>query len=135
MAGEIKHAIRFILPNSMIREKQYVAPATHGTNTTGPETAIPYGGHMRLRADYPIANLKPAAQVVAKALQKYGMYMADGGNIALTAASDATGCATWADVDLGPQDLAMLLATDFEVIDHGPTIPVTYECERTQILE
>ena len=134
-AGVIDHAIRFILPNSMIRAKKYVYPATHGTNTSGPMTSIPYGGHMRLKADYPIQNLKPAAQVVAKAMQKYGMYMADGGNIALTAQADVVSCATWAEVDLGPQDLNMLKATDFEVIDHGPTMDVTYECMRTPITE
>lgn len=134
-AGVIDHAIRFILPNSMIRAKKYVYPATHGTNTTGPMTSIPYGGHMRLKADYPIQNLKPAAQVVAKAMQKYGMYMADGGNIALTAQADVVSCAKWEEVDLGPQDLNMLKATDFEVIDHGPTMDVTYDCMREPITE
>lgn len=134
-AGVIDHAIRFILPNSMIRAKKYVYPATHGTNTTGPMTSIPYGGHMRLKADYPIQNLKPAAQVVARAMQKYGMYMADGGNIALTAQADVVSCATWEEVDLGPQDLNMLKATDFEVIDHGPTLDVTYDCMRDPVTE
>ncbi|HEY8378394.1 MAG TPA: hypothetical protein VIK91_17980 [Nannocystis sp.] len=134
-AGEINHAIRFILPNSMIRAKRYVAPATHGTNTTGPQTAIPYGGHMRLRADYPIENLSPGAQVIARALQRYGMYLADGGNIALTAQSDVFGCATWEEVGVDSYSLAALKATDFEVIDHGPTMPVTYDCERTPIME
>jgi hypothetical protein len=134
-AGLIDHAIRFILPNTMIRAKQYVSPATHGTNTSGPATAIPYGGHMRLKADYPVETLKPAAQVVARALQKYGMYMSDGGSIALTAQADVVSCATWAEVDLGPHDLNTLKATDFEVIDHGPTIDVTYECQRTPVTE
>jgi hypothetical protein len=134
-AGEINHAIRFILPNSMIRAKKYVAPATHGTNTTGPATAIPYGGHMRLRADYPIENLSPGAQVIARALQKYGMYLSDGGNIALTAQSDVFGCATWDEVGVDAYALADLKATDFEVVDHGPTIDVTYDCQRTPIME
>ena len=134
-AGEINHAIRFILPNDMIRAKKYVYPATHGTNTSGPATSIPYGGQMRLRADYPVENLKPAAQVVARAMQKYGIYMADGGNIALTAQADVVSCATWADVDLEPGDLSELLATDFEVIDRGPTMDVTYECTRDQITQ
>lgn len=134
-AGEINHAIRFILPNSMIRAKKYVAPATHGTNTTGPATAIPYGGHMRLRADYPIENLSPGAQVIARALQKYGMYLSDGGTIALTAQSDVFGCATWDEVGVDAYALADLKATDFEVVDHGPTIDVTYDCQRTPIME
>lgn len=134
-AGEIQHALRFILPNDMIRAKKYVAPATHGTNTTGPATAIPYGGHMRLRADYPIETLSPGAQVIARALQKYGMYMSDGGNIALTGQSDALGCASWEELGVDSYALADLKATDFEVIDHGPTVDVTYECERTPIVE
>ncbi len=134
-AGEINHAIRFILPNDMIRAKKYVAPATHGTNTSGPATSIPYGGHMRLRADYPIENLSPGAQVIAKAMQKYGMYMGDGGNIALTAQSDVFGCATWDEVGVDSFSLEGLKATDFEVIDHGPTIDVTYDCQRTPIME
>jgi len=90
---------------------------------------------MRLRADDPIERLKPAAQVVARALQTQGMYMADGGNIALTAQADVVGCATWAEVDLGPHDLNMLKATDFEVIDHGPTMDVTFACTRTPVTE
>ena len=134
-AGEINHAIRFILPNNMIRQKQYVRPGTHGTNTSGPATSIPYAGHMRLRADYPIETLSPAAQVVAKAMQKYGMFMADGGQIALTAMSDVLTQHKWADVGLDPFSLQDLKASDFEVIDHGPTIDVTYDCTRTEIIE
>ena len=50
------------------------------TNTTGGTNAPPYGVHLRLRADYPIDSLpSEGAKVVARALQKYGMYHADGG--------------------------------------------------------
>ncbi|MEW5852483.1 MAG: hypothetical protein AB2A00_27090 [Myxococcota bacterium] len=134
-AGEINHALRFILPNDMIRQRRYVAPATHGTNTTGPTTSGPYGFHMRLRADYPVENLDPAAQVVARALQRYGMYLADGGRITLTAQSDVLSTVKWADVGFDPFSLAALSATDFEVIDHGPTTDVTYDCQRTPITQ
>jgi serine/threonine-protein kinase len=132
-AGAINHAIRFILPNNMIRMKKFVAPATHGTNTTGPATAIPYGGHLRLKGSVTLSALSPAAQVVARALQKYGMYMADGGNIALTAQSDALSTVKWTDVGFDGNALSSLKATDFEVIDHGPTIDVTNDCQRTPI--
>lgn len=64
-AGRIEHAIRFILPNDMIRARKYVAPATHGTNTSGPATSGPYGFRMRLKAGFPVETLSPAAQVVA----------------------------------------------------------------------
>jgi serine/threonine-protein kinase len=58
------------------------------------------------------------------------MYHADGGNIALTAQSDRFTTAKWDDVGLEPRDLSMLEVEDFEVIDHGPTFPVTYDCVR-----
>jgi hypothetical protein len=127
-AGHIDHAIRFILPNARVKPG-YVHPATHATDTTGKSNAPAYGVHLRLRANYPIANLKPAAQVVARALQKYGMYHADGGEIALTAQSDRHTTAKWAGL-LASTDLAALKVTDFEVIDHGAVIPLTGDCNR-----
>jgi hypothetical protein len=72
-------------------QRGFVPPATHGTNTTGSSTAPYYGVHLRLRADFPLERLpNDGARVVARALQRYGMYHADGGNIALTAQSDRT---------------------------------------------
>ena len=127
-AGHIDHAIRFILPNNRVR-RGYVRPATHATFTTGGSSAPSYGVHLRLRADYPIASLPPGARVVARAMQKYGMYHADGGNIALTAQSDRHTAAKWAGL-LGPSDLAALKVTDFEVIDHGASIGLTGDCAR-----
>jgi serine/threonine-protein kinase len=62
-------------------------------------------------------------------MQKYGMYHADGGNIALTARSDRRTTAKWSGL-LAPQDLAALDVEDFEVIDHGPMIPLTLDCVR-----
>jgi hypothetical protein len=127
-AGHIDHAIRFILPNDRVK-RGFVPPATHGTNTTGGSSAPNYGVHLRLRADYPIANLSPGAQVVAKAMQKYGMYHADGGQIALTAQSDKHTTAKWSGL-LGAKDLAALKVTDFDVIDQGSPITLTYDCSR-----
>jgi serine/threonine-protein kinase len=128
-AGHIDHAIRFILPNDHVR-KGYTRPATHATNTTGGSAAPPYGVHLRLRADYPIDSLPTeGAKVVARALQKYGMYHADGGQIALTAQSDRHTTAKWAGL-LGATDLAALKVEDFEVIDHGAMITLTGDCTR-----
>lgn len=128
-AGEIAHAIRFILPNNRIR-RGYVRPATHGTDTSGGADAPSYGVHLRLRADYPVDTLpSEGARVVARAMQKYGMYHADGGNIALTAQSDRYTTAKWEGL-LGPRDLYDLAVEDFEVIDHGPPIALTLDCAR-----
>lgn len=128
-AGTIDHAIRFILPNNRIK-RGFVRPATHGTDTTGGANAPAYGVHLRLRADFPVDSLpSEGAKVVARALQKYGMYHADGGNIALTARSDRHTTAKWEGL-LGPRDLAALKVEDFDVIDHGAMIPLTLDCAR-----
>jgi serine/threonine-protein kinase len=129
-AGEIRHAIRFVLPNTRIRRGVYLHPATHGTSaTSGPADAPPYGTHLRLRGDYPIDTLPPGARVVASAMQKYGMFLADGGNVALTAQSDRATAAKW-DGLLGPRDLDALRPRDFEMVDGGERIALTLDCVR-----
>jgi hypothetical protein len=128
-AGEIAHAIRFILPASRV-QRGYVRPATHGTDTSGGPDAPYFGFHMRLRADYPIDDLpSEGAKVVARAMQRYGMYHADNGNVALTAQSDRYTVAKW-DGLLEPQDLRALAVEDFDVIDHGAPIELTFDCVR-----
>jgi serine/threonine-protein kinase len=130
-AGSIDHAIRFILPNARIRKGEYVHPATHGTRaTSAPSDAPPYGTRLRLRADYPLDRLPNAgARVVARAMQKHGILLADGGNIALTARSDRSTRAKWAGL-LGSRDLDVLRPADFEMVDGGARIPLTLDCVR-----
>ncbi|ORZ32470.1 hypothetical protein BCR44DRAFT_33747 [Catenaria anguillulae PL171] len=117
-SGKIDHAIRFILPNKTMRRGVYVRPATHGTKATkGPSDAIPYGSRLRLKKSFDMRKLpNEAARVVARALQEYGMILADGGKIALTAASDKYGKVKYADVGFGPRSLAAIKPEDFEVV-------------------
>jgi cellulose synthase/poly-beta-1,6-N-acetylglucosamine synthase-like glycosyltransferase len=128
-SGSINHAIRFILPNPRMRAGVYVHPATHAGAPHGPLNAPPMGAHFRLKADYDVSKLSPAAQVVARAMQKYGMYLSDGGNIALTAQSDADTQAKYVDLDFGPHDLQQLKVTDFEVLELGKQFRITDDCE------
>jgi hypothetical protein len=130
--GHIDHAIRFILPNDRMEAGVFVHPATHAGAPSGPASAPPYGVHLRLKASYDLSQLKPAARVVAQAMQKYGMFLADGGNIALTAQSDQDTQTKYTDVDFSTTDLSSLKVTDFEVVQMGPTIPLTYDCVRNQ---
>ncbi|HEU4457258.1 MAG TPA: hypothetical protein VFR81_29585, partial [Longimicrobium sp.] len=131
-AGQINHAIRFILPNSRMRRRVYVHPATHSTfPTSGPATAPPYGARLRLRADFPLHTLpNEGARVVARAMQKYGILLADGGTIALTAQSDRFTTHKWAGL-LGPHDLRALKVTDFVMVNAGPRFNYTGDCVRT----
>src|SRR5271157_9011 len=128
--GHIDHAIRFILPNPRIRAHVYVHPATHAGAPRGPVTAPPIGARFRLKASYDVSQLMPEAQVVARAMQKYGMFLSDGGEIALTAQNDADTKTKYADLDFDSHSLYGLKVTDFEVVDMGTPIHLTYECKR-----
>jgi serine/threonine-protein kinase len=128
--GEISHGIRFILPGARIRAGVFVHPATHAGSPKGPDSAPPFGARFRLKRSVDISQLSPPAQVVARAMQKYGMFLADGGNIALTAQSDRDTAAKYEDLHFGPHDLGALKVTDFEVLALGKAIPLTYECVR-----
>lgn len=129
--GEIRHALRFILPNPRIKRRTYVAPGTHSTNPTrGGPNAPPYGVRFRLRPDYPVDKLKTkGARVIARALQRYGMFLADAGNIVLTVQSDRFSKHKWAGV-LGPHDLRPLQVRDFQVVELGREIAFTGDCRR-----
>jgi serine/threonine-protein kinase len=133
-AGHIDHAIRFILPNPRIRDNVYVHPGTHSTGpTSGGPDAPPYGVRFRLKPSFDLAKLPTdGARTVAKALQKYGMFLADAGNIALTAADDRFTNAKWSDanVNLSAQDLYAIQVTDFEVVNLGTPIDWSGDCMR-----
>lgn len=148
-SGDLGHAIRFILPNARMANDAslggdsgylYVRPATHAGSPTGPTGSVPYGSRLRLRGDFPMANYSPAAQVILRTMQRYGIVLADGGNVALTAESDRYTTHTWAELGIdsrefdqtaGAQDV---MVTDFFVLDTGPRIGETYNCERTAVV-
>lgn len=129
-SGSINHAIRFILPNDRIRAHVFVHPATHAGGPKGPELAPPYGAHFRLKANFDMSKLSPPAQVVARALQKYGMFLADGGQIALSGQNDRDTVAKYADIGFDSHALFPIQVSDFEVVEMPPPIPLTYKCVR-----
>jgi hypothetical protein len=142
--GDLGHAIRFILPNPRmastlvngVRNKFYVRPGSHAGGPSGPETTVPYGSRLRLRSDFPVSMYPPAAQVVLRTMQRYGIVLADGGNIALTAESDRYTTRKWSDVGLTARVFdqavpsAKVVVQDFTVLDTGPRILETYDCVR-----
>lgn len=123
VAGDsIDHALRFLLPNSRIRGGVYVDPASVAVVGSAPSPAPPRGARFRLRSDYPLETLpNDGARAVAQAMQTYGMILADGGNITLTARKDRGTTAKWPGL-LGFNDLSDLQVTDFEVVDGGARI-------------
>jgi len=123
-SGTIDHAIRFILPNPRMEASKYVHPASHAGGPMGPPSAPPYGVHFRLKASFDASPYSASARVVIAALKKYGMFLADGGNVALTAAGDTYTVNKWDTIGFNSNSLAGIHTTDFDVIS-SPDPPIT----------
>lgn len=134
--GDLGHAIRFILPNARMRAGVFVTPATHAGGPRSPDAdSIPYGSHLRLKADFDISafSTNPGVRVLLRTLKKYGMFLADGGNVPLTAEADTYTTHKWNEPGIGIDSHALfgIRATDFEVVAAPPPIALTYDCVRT----
>ncbi len=129
-AKQVSHAMRFTISNNRIRSEVYLHPMTHIGGPTGGPTTLPYGSRLRLRADYDLTTLpNDAARAVAKALQTYGMFLADGGNIYISATTEASD-------SVGGSDLGALMPTDFEMLDGGTRINwKDQNCTRTPVAD
>jgi hypothetical protein len=75
--GQIDHALRFTAPCTAAR---YVYPARHEASTCGGAWLPPMGLRVRLKANVKISGLPYQARVVAEALKRYGMILADNGS-------------------------------------------------------
>jgi hypothetical protein len=111
-AGAINHALRFTLADSMAA---FTPPASHFAATSSAANAAPMGMRMRLKSSFDISGFSATNQVILKALQQYGMIMADNGsNMFISGVPDAR----WDNNDL--HNLGQLTAADFEVIQISP---------------
>jgi len=137
--GDVGHAIRFILGNSRMMNDKYVHPSSHGTNATSDAdpNAVPYGSHLRLKTGFDITHINgnptsAAVQAILRSLQKYGMFLSDGGKIPLSAEIDRYTVKKW-DTDLGidSHSLFGINPTNFDVVDTGDPRTVTFNCVRT----
>jgi hypothetical protein len=76
-AGEIHHALRFTAPQT---RRAYVWPARHYASDLTHTQYPPMGQRFRLKAGFDISGFSPHAQIILRALQKYGMILADNGS-------------------------------------------------------
>lgn len=108
----IKHAIRFTVSKT---RRAYVAPARHFASDNTSADLLPMGARLRLKANYSIITFPPAAQVILKALKKYGLILADNGSdMYISGTADDR----WNDEVLNT--LKRVKNTDFEVVTLGP---------------
>ena len=122
-AGAIDHALRFTAPCTAPR---YVYPARHEASTCSQPDDPPMGTRVRLKASVDISHLPSQARVVATALKRYGLILADNGSPwYVSGAPDAR----WNDGAL--HELDRLTGRDFQVVDtsslpHPRTEPSTH---------
>ncbi|MCU0497896.1 MAG: hypothetical protein MUF87_11135 [Anaerolineae bacterium] len=113
MDGPINHALRFTVSRT---QRAYIYPATHFASSYTDPNYPPMGLRFRLKASYNTANLTGQALVIAQALKKYGMILADNGSNWFISGETNPNC--WNDDQLN--QLKAIPGTAFEVIVSPP---------------
>jgi len=72
----IFHALRFTVSCT---QRNYLWPARHQAGVQN-QSCPPMGARFRLRAGFDTSTYSPAAQVILRAMQRYGMFLADNGS-------------------------------------------------------
>jgi len=113
LGGEIRHALRFTTGRT---RRAYVLPATHYASSITDANYPPMGARLRLKASVDISRFSPQMQVILRALQKYGMFVADNGAYwSIQGVTDGQG--RWAE---GLRDeMTQIKGSDFEIVKMG----------------
>ncbi len=77
LSGSITHAIRMTAEST---DTSFIWPARHEAGTASNPDLPPMGARFRLKASYDISGYSPQAQVVLRAMQQYGLILADNGS-------------------------------------------------------
>jgi hypothetical protein len=110
-AGSIDHALRFTAPQT---RNAYIWPARHQASSLAGTNYPPMGQRFRLKGSVNTASFGPNVQIILRALQKYGMFLADNGSSwFLSGAPDPR----WSDDEL--HQLSQLHGSDFEAVDES----------------
>lgn len=76
-AGAIDHAIRFTAQRT---DRSFLWPARHQAGAASDPTLPPMGARFRLKSSFAIGGFSAPAQVILKAMQHYGLILADNGS-------------------------------------------------------
>jgi hypothetical protein len=107
--GVIDHALRFTAAET---RRAYVYPARHYASSSSDPALPPMGLRVRLKASVDIASFPKQARVVLRALQRYGMILADNGSPWYVSGAPNR---HWSNDAL--HSLGRLSGADFEVVD------------------
>ena len=112
-AGEIKHALRFTMNNTY---NGYIHPATHAAGLSS-MAQPPMGMRVRMKATTDLSAFTGPALVIATAMKKYGMILADNGSNWYLSGETNDG---WTSVmDSVVAKVGGLHGSDFEVVVSG----------------
>jgi hypothetical protein len=107
--GVIDHALRFTAPQT---RRAYVYPARHYASDSNDPSLPPMGLRVRLKTSVNVASFPKQARVVLRALQRYGMILADNGSPWYVSGAPNS---HWSNDQL--HSLGRLTGADFEVVD------------------
>ena len=113
-AGEIDHALQVTFDET---QEGYIHPATHYASDSRQEDLPPMGLRFRLKASYDISGITGQAHVIAVAMKKYGMFVAQNGSNWYFAGEGGKASKCWNDADL--DQLKDIPNTAFEVVKTG----------------
>jgi hypothetical protein len=115
------------LPSSIVSD-QYIYPASHIVTASG---KLPFGSRLRLRnngtVNSLIATMGPESQIVAHAMQQYGLILADiGSSMYVTGASAAVNATNGISLVWDMNDilggLREIAASNFDVVNLAPAV-------------
>ena len=136
--GAIDHALRLTLPAGDVNP-QYVYPASHMVDESQGSDNLPLGARLRLMDNTTVNDIingtsttpgmPPESKIIAQAMQKYGLVLADIGSAMYVTGTSASQNAsngiaqTWDMSDiLASNGLTALTAADFEVVNLTPIV-------------
>jgi hypothetical protein len=113
-AGHIDHALRVTFDQT---QEGYIHPATHFASDSRAKDLPPMGLRIRMKASYDISGITGQAYVIAVAMKKYGMFVADNGSNWYFQGEGGNASKCWNNNDL--DQLKYVPNTAFEVVKTG----------------
>jgi hypothetical protein len=110
-AGAINHAIRF---TAVQTDRSFLWPARHQAGAAANPSLPPMGARFRLKASFDITRFSAQAQVILKAMQHYGLFLADNGSNWFFSGTQDAG---WPDSLLS--EMKSVPASQFEAVDES----------------
>ncbi len=113
-AGAIDHALRVTFNETQMG---YIHPATHYASDSRDPSLPPMGLRLRMKASYDISKITGQSHVIAVAMKKYGMFVADNGSNWYFQGEGGRASKCWNDDDL--DQLKNVPGSAFEVVYTG----------------